>query len=573
MIKFKKIRFQNFLSYGNEWTEVALDKHKTTLVLGANAAGKTSKIDALVFALYGRSFRKKLKKPQLINSITQKNMLVEVEFTTNSRDYLVRRGMKPNVFDIYENGELIPQDAANKDYQAYLEENILKINHRAFGQIVALGSANYTPFMELTTNDRRMVIEDLLDIEIFSVMNTILKEKIVSNKEELRDIETRLSIVQSKIDMSRDHVQQLIDNNVEQIKLKKEYYTELHNENATITEKISELEEKAKTLSISHEAMSKAIKARNDLRSYRTTLTNRRTQTDKQIGFYETKDDCPTCKQSITEDFKKSQIEAHTCTLAELNKALDEIDAELDNLDASIIQMEGVKTVIDGYAVEKAKLETQFRYNTSMMEQYEAEIEQLQTKNIELSGAGEIDPQYINQKKELEAQKDKILTHREVYGIATTLLKDDGIKAQIIKQYIPVMNQIINKYLAAMDFFIKFEIDENFNERILSRHRDEHSYYSMSQGEKFRIDIAILFAWREIARMRSSTSTNLLVMDEILDGSVDAEGIEDFMKIINDLGDDSNVFVVSHRQEQMIDMFNSVIRVEKKSNFSQMRFQ
>lgn len=565
MITFKHIRYMNILSTGNAWTDIPLDNNKTTLILGENGAGKSTILDALSFALYGKAFRK-INKPQLMNSINGKGLLVELTFAVGEIVYMVKRGLKPNVFEIFKNGELIKQDAANKDYQLYLEENIIKMNHKSFGQVVVLGSSTFVPFMQLPAASRREIIEDLLDIQVFTAMNTLLKEKVSKNKTDVVDAKHKIELAKTKIDAAKNKNKSIED-------LKK-------NEVSRIKDKIKELikvyEEETEIVASfvkSNEALSSTIEDEESVLGDRAEKHSKCAQYKKHIAdlkavnaFYEKHDNCPTCKQGIDHEFKDGVFTENSDKIASIQSLIDVISQDVTLLDVRVEEIKAVKDVIYANNVQISEHEINSRIARNSLKALKTDLEnaQKEVKTIDISEIEQLEEIL----KKLHAKQEVLYSDSEVLGVVATLLKDGGIKTRIVKQYIPVMNKLINKYLAAMDFFVDFQLDENFNETIKSRFRDEFSYSSFSEGEKLRIDLALLFTWRAISKMRNSTSTNLLIMDEIMDSSLDNSGTSEFLKIINELAVDTNIFIISHKGDQLQDSFDNVIRFEKVKNFS-----
>lgn len=565
MIFFKKIRWKNFLSTGQHFTEIDLNRTDSTLIVGDNGAGKSTILDALSFALYGKPFRK-ITKGQLLNSINNKAAVVELEFKIGSHEYKVVRGIKPNVFEVWQNGKMINQDAAARDYQEMLEKQILKLNHKSFSQIIVLGSATFTPFMQLSAANRREVIEDILDIGIFSIMNSLLKEKVQKNRDDLQEAKYQVDLLEQKIELAtqhRDQLAQLRSAEIEKLNGK----IEEHNE--TITNATSEVESAmAKVVLINEEigdkdSVGKKIKS---IEKLRTQLNDRYRSLANDIQFYEEHDNCPTCKQGIDEHFKHD-------TISSKKEKREELESATVQLDDQYKQVSERLSVITEKLNEISELNTQIALRNAEIQSAKRSVAQIQQeindaktaeKQDEADQIAELEMSKVAQDKQYEA----LANDREVLGQASSILKDSGIKSRIIKQYIPVINKLINKYLAAMDFFVQFELDENFNETIRSRYRDAFSYASFSEGEKMRIDLALLFTWRAIAKLRNSVSTNLLIMDEVFDSSLDAGGTEEFMKIMESLVQDTNIFVISHKGDQLFDKFHSVIKFEKHQNFS-----
>lgn len=565
MINFKQIRYMNILSTGNAWTEIPLDSHKTTLILGENGAGKSTILDALSFALYGKAFRK-INKPQLMNSINGKGLLVELTFTVGDITYMVKRGMKPNIFEIFKNGELIKQDAANKDYQLYLEENIIKMNHKSFGQVVVLGSSTFVPFMQLPAASRREIIEDLLDIQVFTTMNTLLKEKVSNNKADVVDTKHKIELVKTKIDAAKTKnksIEDLKKNEVSRIKTKmKEFVKTYEDETKEIGELVKLNESLSDTIKDESEVLTNKAEKQSEIARIEKDISS----LQNVLSFYEKHDNCPTCKQGIEHSFKSGVLSENSDKIASLQSTLSAVGIDLAAANTRLSEIKLVKDKINANSMKISEHEINVRIAKNSLKSLKTDLEnaQKEVKSIDLS---EIE-QFEDVLKKLHTKQEALYSDAEVLGVVATLLKDGGIKTRIVKQYIPVMNKLINKYLAAMDFFVDFQLDENFNETIKSRFRDEFSYSSFSEGEKLRIDLALLFTWRAISKLRNSTSTNLLIMDEIMDSSLDNSGTDEFLKIINELAVDTNIFIISHKGDQLYEKFDNVLRFEKVKNFS-----
>jgi DNA repair exonuclease SbcCD ATPase subunit len=568
MITFKKCRWKNFLSTGNSFIEIDLNRSTNTLIIGQNGAGKSTILDALTFGLFGKPFRK-INKPQLMNSINNSNCVVEIEFSIGKKEYKVVRGIKPNVFEIYCNNVLVNQDAKAKDYQEHLEKFILKWNMKAFTQIVVLGSASFVPFMQLTPSDRRTIIEDLLDIEIFSSMNNIVKTKISSIKDTQKDYEYQIKLISEKIQLQKQNLEEHRKNFESEIQKKKEEGIKNQDfiEKATkdielIQKHIEQLQNKISDEKAVHSKSTKII-------TLQSKLSDNTKKLNKEIEFFQNNDDCPTCHQIITEDTKTSHITNKKEKIQEIDIASKKLSDELDKLYSRLDQIEKMQKHINEHNSEVVKLNTQIlsanKYNTKLIQ----EIKSLEQNTLFKENDNEKLKTLNDELKVVETNANELSVQKQYHEFAATLLKDTGIKTKIIKQYLPIMNKLINKYLTAMDFFVNFNLNENFEETIKSRHRDVFSYASFSEGEKMRIDLALLFTWRQIAKLKNSTNTNLLILDEVFDSSLDGVGTEEFMKLLNTLDNNTNVFVISHKGDQLFDKFRSVIRFEKKNNFSQ----
>lgn len=567
MIFFTKIRWKNFLSTGNAYTEIDLSKSNTTLIVGENGSGKSTFLDALTFTLYGKPFRK-INKPQLLNSINKKDLVAELEFMIGKNLYKIVRGLKPSVFEVYQNGKMINQNAESKDYQEVLEKQILKLNHKSFCQVVVLGSASFVPFMQLSAAARREIIEDILDIQIFSTMNSLLKERVATNTSSLNKIDYEYELTSEKIRMQNEHIAIMQKNNAEQIeKYKSEhesYRLRIYEEKTTI-DKIDEQISKLNDSILDHEKVdSKARK----LSILETQLESKIAKLQDDIEFFHQHDTCPTCRQDIDETFKCDTIDAKKSSMEETQSGIAQLRNEINNIHDRLKNIASVKSQVTDLNIEAVRHSNNITGLREQCDKLSAKITELLDKTEE----------YVNnddKMKELEAKlgtltvdKTEILKDRDALGVTSIILRDNGIKSLLIKKYVPVINKLINKYLAAMDFFVNFELDENFNETIKSRFRDEFSYASFSEGEKMRINLAILFTWRAVAKLRNSASTNLLIMDEVMDGSLDSNGTDEFLKIILNLTHDTNTFIISHKTDQLYDKFTNVLKFEKHKNFS-----
>lgn len=566
MIHFKVVRWKNFLSTGNVFTEVKLDKSKSTLIVGQNGAGKSTILDAISFALYNKPFRK-INKPQLINSINNKEAVVEIEFTVGRDEFKVVRGIKPNVFEIYKNNILLNQDSANRDYQDFLEKSILKLNHRSFSQVVVLGSSTYVPFMQLPANQRREVIEDLLDIQIFTSMNTLLKEKVASNKTELADIKYASDLCNEKIAMEEKYLASIRKDKDHRIEVNKQKIKDTAKRIVEMREYLQGYQQDYIDLELEISDEAEMAAKSSELSDNRVRLLDRTFSLEKEIKFFHDNENCPTCKQGIAHDFRELTLTNKSDTLSSVKEELAVINqdqaqvlARLEDIKQTRKDMakvnEQIKVLLSKIESEKRSFKSLEAENQSLVQEQDAtqSTETLEKLREELVG--------------IEAKREALTKRSSVLGAASALLKDGGIKTKIIRQYIPIMNKLINKYLAAMDFFVHFELDEQFNEKIKSRFRDEFSYNSFSEGEKMRINLAVLFTWRAIAKMRNSATTNLLIMDEVFDSSLDGVGTDEFLKILNGLTADNNTFIISHKGDTLYDKFHSVIKFEKHGNFS-----
>ena len=567
MILFKKVRWKNFLSTGNNFTEIDLTKHKSTLIVGTNGSGKSTILDAISFALYNKPFRK-INKPQLVNSINNKDLQVELEFVVGNNSYKIFRGIKPSKFEIYKNDTLLNQDADSKDYQEVIEKQIIKMNHRTFSQVVVLGSSTYVPFMQLAAAARREVIEDLLDIQVFTTMNTLLKSKLTDNQDSLKQAKYDSDLIDEKIGIQKNYINSLkkdtqdkVDGNNTVISETKNaiavIQTNINKKNATIDSKL----EDTAGLNKLQKRMEKSV-------ILKEKANDKLAKLNKEIKFFHDNNDCPTCKQGIPHDFKTDAIAGKEKQVLEIQENLTLLEADYNKTITDIAKINVIQKEIQAIQQEVTNLNADIVAKNNIILFLEQEIDKLETNTANVDAEKEKLKELQKQKTEAEDKKQKLLEDYEILQAASALLKDGGIKTRILRQYMPIINKLINKYLAAMDFFVQFEIDEQFNETIKSRFRDEFSYNSFSEGEKMRINLAVLFTWRAIAKMRNSAATNLLIMDEVFDSSLDSNGTDEFLKIIQTLTADTNTFIISHKTDQLFDKFHNVIKFEKTKNFS-----
>ena len=565
MIIFKTVRWKNFLSTGNTFIEIPLDKDSTTLIIGENGAGKSTILDALCFGLFGKPFRN-INKPQLLNTVNSSSCLVEVEFDVGKKKVKVIRGIKPNVFEIYVNGKMYNQDANVRDYQKYLEQQILKLNYQSFTQVVILGSSTFVPFMQLKARHRREVVEEILDIQIFSLMNMLLKQKLKSIDEEMRNVNYEFELTSEKISLQENYIEDLEANKNKILKEKISQSFEMDNKLFIKKETIRNLEERNGELAKEISDISKTQKRFEKLKGIQATLKEKHRAHTKLIDFFENNTDCPTCQQHIDETFKNNMIDNKKDAASKVSFGMQELVDELATTEKTLAYCNDVISRIQETTVEIAKENSSIveleKYNTKI----KTEIEHLQTDNVEKEDHEKLK----SLKKELaliDKQKSKLREDKTYSEAARNMLTDTGIKTKIIKQYLPIMNKLINTYLTSMEFYVNFTLNENFEESIKSRYRDDFTYASFSEGEKMRIDLALLFTWRAVAKMKNSTNTNLLILDEIFDSSLDNTGTDEFLKILNTLGNE-NVFVISHKQDALADKFRNTIKFEKVKNFS-----
>jgi len=567
MIKFKSVTWSNFLSTGNSPNKVLLDKSPTTLIIGKNGEGKSTILDALCFSLFGKPFRN-INKGQLVNSINQKKCLVEIEFDINGREYVIKRGIKPNIFEIYQDGELLNQDAASRDYQKVLEQQILKLNYKTFTQVVILGSASFVPFMQLPSLQRREVIEDILDIRIFSTMNQLLKEKVSDTKAEIQQIENEIANAKTKVEAQNAIIKTISEakaDNIRSIQTKIANSTgEVERTQSEVDTLIGEIEVLKAQISDKKDVESELKKAE----SIRSKLHNKIETYEQHKEFFDTHDVCPSCDQGIPHEHKESIVSSLNAKVSEQNDKVGELETILGSLNERLSNINSILNTITEKNIELSTKNSAVSLINKQISNLEREIENNQ------ADTANIDEEKRKLKELAKAAIEKISVkttlheHRNLQEVSSILLKDTGIKTAIIREYLPVMNKLINKYLNAMDAYIHFELDESFNEIVKSRFRDEFTYASFSEGEKFRIDIAILFTWRQIAKMKNSVNTNLLILDEIFDSSLDTSGTDYFLNLMNQFGEHTNIFVISHKSDQMFDKFRSVIKFEKRNDFS-----
>jgi DNA repair exonuclease SbcCD ATPase subunit len=565
LIEFKYVRWKNFLSTGNQFIEIELDRNPTTLIIGENGAGKSTVLDALCFGLFGKPFRG-INKPQLLNSVNNAGCVVEVEFKIGTKKIKVIRGIKPNIFEIYINKKMYNQDASMRDYQRYLEQQILKLNYRSFTQVVILGSSTFIPFMQLKARHRREVVEEILDIQIFSLMNMLLKLKLKNIADSIRDIDYQLNLAGEKIVLQEQYINDVKKNKNKFIKEKTKLITDNEKEILARNSGIEEITQDNDNL-LSQISDNEKIKNNyNKFKDIKSTLTEKHKAHSNVVGFFENNDDCPTCQQHIDEIFKKEMIFEKQKDITKLSTGLKELEEELEKLQERQEEISEIADKIRENEVQIAKDHS----SVTQLEKFNAtlhtEIAQFQTGDV-----GKSDYKKLKElKKDLSTTEKHKLKLREdlTYSeAARSMLQDTGIKTKIIKQYLPIMNKLINTYLTSMEFYVNFTLNENFEETIKSRYRDEFTYDSFSEGEKMRIDLALLFTWRAIAKMKNSTNTNLLMLDEIFDSSLDSTGTDEFLKILNTLSDE-NIFVISHKQDVLADKFRSTIKFQKLKNFS-----
>ena len=564
MIKFESIEYQNFLSSGDKPTKIYLSDHKTTLVVGSNGAGKSTMLDALSFTLFGKAHRD-IHKPQLVNSINQKKCLVTVEFSIGTNKYEVIRGIKPNKFEIWRNGELLNQEAHARDYQKLLENNILKLNHKSFHQIVVLGSSNFIPFMQLKARHRREVIEDLLDIGIFTKMNAVLREKLSTVRGEINYTNSQITVKKEKIGLQEKHIKEIKSIDDDNKQAVQDEIDELQLKINGLGEKNNELREQLIT-EVKDEDITELRQKQNELNKFEGKITQKLERYKSEESFFVENTTCPTCSQHLSEEVKSSSLKRIRGTLKELESGHKVLTDEIDN----------VGDLFDKTQAELIRIRNvgqEINTNSNSITTLQGRITGLQEKLGQENDTTESE-QYLNELyNQLNESTREHAEYTEKLSYATAveeLLRDGGIKSKIIKQYLPVINKLINQYLQVLDFFVLFNIDEEFNETIRSRHRDDFSYTSFSEGEKSRIDLALMFTWRQIARMKNSTNTNLLILDETFDSSLDTDGVDNLLKILATLDTDTNTFIISHKTDVLDGKFENKLTFEKINNFSKL---
>lgn len=565
-IVFEKIRFKNFLSSGNTPTEIELNKFSQVLITGNNGCGKSTLIEALSFVLFNRPYRD-INKPQLINTINQRDMLVELWFTINDIPYYIKRGMKPNIFEIYKNQELLNQEADARDYQSFFEENIIKMKYKSFTQTVVMGTASFTPFMQLTTGLRRTVVEDLLDLQIFSDMNVILKQKQNLVRDEISTLNNEINLVQQKINLHEFYIKQINVDKKEQID---GILSKLEEAVVSLNESKLEKSKLEKIIETNKNKVSEIDKVRDNIDDTNVTISKleyKLSQLKKENDFFTHTDNCPTCKQEISEDFKNEKLHSNALLITELNDGIKKLNKILENNNKKYTKLLKIKDGLNSIKMDINTHTNNIKNYEKNIKEYNEQIEMLEMSNNTYSiqeDSNTLQEILI----ELNAKLQKENEEKSILEAAAILLKDTGIKGQIIKTYIPIINKYVNEFLDTLGLYVNFELDENFNESLKSRHRDIFSYGSFSEGEKLRLNLALIFTWRAISKIRCSTTTNIIFFDEILDSSLDYDGIDGFFKLINQLQSECNVFVISHK-DSMIDKFSNILRVEKKRGFSE----
>ena len=568
MILFKKIKFKNFLSTGNQFNEIEFDKSNTTLIVGTNGAGKSTVLDALTFSLFGKSFRG-INKPQLINSTNEKDCLVEIDFSIGTIDWKVRRGIKPTVFEIHKNGEVLNQEASSIDQQKWLEQNVLKMNYKSFTQVVILGSSNFVPFMQLTAASRREVIEDLLDIKIFSSMTSIVKDKIRFLKEQVRNLDLKKESLSDKIEMQENFIEDIEKRGKESIKDKEDKIDELCDEETSLGEEVENLGSEIEDLNKKLESYKGAKEKLRKLGNLKGKMTQKVATITEEHSFFKENTVCPTCTQDLEEEFRLNKISEAKSKAKELQNAYKELEQAIRDEEIRedhFLQIsKDVSNLTNGISKNNSRITSIHRQIRDLQNEIQRTAEDLANRSVEHDKLAKFKEDLQSLTEDFYKQKENITYYDYIYS----LLKDGGVKTKIIKKYLPLINQQVNKYLQMMDFYINFTLDEEFNETIQTPIHEDFSYSSFSEGEKQRIDLALLFTWREVAKFKNSTSTNLLILDEVFDSSLDGYGTDEFLKIIRFVIKDANVFVISHKTG-LEDKFQSVIKFEKVKGFSRM---
>ena len=568
MIYFKKLRWRNFLSTGNQFIEVDLAKSPSTLIIGTNGAGKSTMLDALCFALFNRAFRD-IKKEQLVNTINSNDCEIECEFETSNKKYKVVRGVKPNKFEIYCNNVLLNQDASNVDYQNMLEQNILKCNYRAFCQVVILGSTSYEPFMHLRARYRREVVEEILDIRVFSHMDLLLRQKQGELNKSVIDVKHRYDLMQEKYELQKKHFEEIKNRDTSDIEDRKKQLKENEQSNYEYNQKLQLLNEKIISTKAEVWSGEKYNKKSNELVKLESKIEHNLDTHRKALSFFQNNDSCPTCTQPIDQQFKLNKINSEANKISELELGLQKLFDEKGKTDEKLKELNKINQKLSELNISVAKINTSISEINRHSNRLDVEITKLETDSDNTNKVAQELKQIKEDLKSVNVEKEKAVEEKKYIDIAREILNDTGVKANIIKKYLPIMNNLINKYLQSMDFFVNFHLDEEFNETIKSRFRDTFNYNSFSEGEKLRIDLALLFTWRTIAKMKNSTNTNLLILDEIFDSSLDSQGTEDFFKILKTLTNE-NTFIISHKGDILFDKFTNIIKFEKYKNFTRL---
>ena len=568
MILFKRISYKNFLSTGNQPIEIDLSISQTTLIVGTNGTGKSTLLDALCFVLFNRPFRI-IKKEQMVNTINNGDCIVEVEFDVGTKNYIIRRGIKPNLFEIFCNGKLINQDANNVDYQKYLETNIMKLNYRSFIQVVLLGSSSYEPFMKMKPRYRREVVEEILDIRVFGLMDLVLRSQQSELQKKLTEVRHQCELIKTKYETEAKYLTTLETKGSDNLTVQQNKIVQNDGNRVRYEQKLQKLNEDiavSQNALIGQDVVAKKVK---DLEKFETKIEQNISTHKKTLTFFKENDTCPVCTQSIDETFKEEKCNHETSTISKLESGLQQLVGELNGQEEKMTQFNQMSNKISEMNVEIAKINGSLSALKKHSDQIQLEISTASQKDTDIESIEQELEQMKIDLAEADARLVKVQEEKDYVDVLREILNDKGAKANIIRKYVPIMNQLINKYLQAMDFFISFNLDEEFNETVKSRFRDTFNYNNFSEGEKMRIDLALLFTWRDIARMKNSTNTNLLILDEIFDSSLDGQGTDDFFKIIKTL-EKENIFIISHKGDILFDKFTNIIKFEKIQNFTQL---
>lgn len=567
MIEFKTIKWKNFLSTGNNFTKINLNTHNKTLIVGENGAGKSTILDALCFSLFNKPFRK-INKPQLVNTINLADCVVEVEFSIGKIDWKIKRGMRPTVFEIYKDGKILDQSASSADQQKWLEQNVLKLNYKSFTQIVVLGSSTFIPFMQLPAAGRREVIEDILDIRIFSTMNSILKDRFKENKEALSDIDYSISILKEKVEVQKRFIVDLKKQSEENVVLWEEEIADMQQDIVSNQLELEKHMVEIDTMTKQMNAYPNPQKELGKLNEFYIKFKSKIKDMEKEINFLTSNDTCPTCNQDITENFRELNVNKNKQNIEKLDDALLDIKSKQTTLNESLTQRNSIQKNINQSQNKINNCFSTINWKKDKVKDTQDKIQSLKDNTDNVDRERDKMKTLIEQGKGQELQRRQIAKRSTELKIVADILKDGGVKSTIIRKYLPVMNTLINKHLQELEFYVNFNLDDTFNETIKSRFRDEFSYASFSEGEKMRIDLALLFTWREVAKLKNSVNTNILILDEIFDSSLDSNGTTDFINILRTVTDGNNVFVISHKEDMLHDKFDNVIQFKKVKNFS-----
>jgi len=568
MILFKRISYKNFLSSGNMPIEIDLSMSQLTLIVGSNGSGKSTLLDALCFVLFNRPFRI-IKKEQMVNTINNADCLVEVEFDVGTKNYIIRRGIKPNLFEIFCNGKMINQDANNVDYQKYLETNIMKLNYRSFIQVVLLGSSSYEPFMKMKPRYRREVVEEILDIRVFGLMDLVLRSQQSDLQKKLTEVRHQCELIKTKTDTEAKYLNTLETKGSDNQKVQENKLEENDKNRLEYDNKLQALNEAIAVSQNELNGQNVVSKTVKELEKYETKIEQNLATHKKTLDFFKDNDTCPVCTQSIDKKFKEEKCNHESTSISKLDSGLSQLVEELTKQEEKLTSYGKVSTKIQSMNVEIAKVTSSLESLKNHSNQIQQEISTAKERDSDIE-AIELELEQLRvDLKQADLDLTKVQEEKDYVDVLREILNDKGAKAQIIRKYVPIMNQLINKYLQAMDFYISFNLDEEFNETVKSRFRDTFNYNNFSEGEKMRIDLALLFSWRDIARMKNSTNTNLLILDELFDSSLDGQGTDDFFKIIKTF-EKENIFIISHKGDILFDKFTNIIKFEKQQNFTQL---